>query len=228
MRNVLRLLLLGLMLSPLLSRAQEETTIAEPEKAPFEGEISYKISYSGTGNVKAELPDSMVIAVKGRFWSVEWFGGLAEDLKTRLIYNADDSLLWLVSGTENAAFRMDPNYQAPKAKITPYREYKKVLEINTQKHILQSGESETTFWLTDSLLIQTLPDTFPHPAPLLMVSGKNEIPLRIEADGSNGKTTTMATAIRPGMIPQNRFAIPEGYDRKTFDFYAFHPLLGVK
>lgn len=206
----------------------QETTLLEPTKNPFEGEVSYKITYSNTGKVKNEGPDSMVVAYGTNGWAAQWYGGIAKKLKAELIFSLEDSTFWWVNHKEWVAYRMDSAYQAPKTSLVKLakKETKTILGQKSQKVALKTGESTQTFWLADSLQLAALPDSFPSMVPPLWQLAKFGLPLGMEQISRSGKSTSTAVEIRPMALPPDRFKVPAGYGRQTFDFFSYHPILG--
>lgn len=219
------LLFLGFITTSLLA---QETTLLEPGKSPFEGEISYKIAYSNTGLVQKDAPDSMVIAFGNIGWAAKWFGGTAKKLKAELIFSLEDSTFWWVNHKEWVAYRMDSAYQTPKTSMVKLakKESKTILGQKSTKVALKTGESTQTFWLADSLQLTALPDSFPPVIPPVWQLSKYGLPLGMEQTSRSGKSTTTAVEIRPMAIPADRFRVPTGYTRQTFDFFSYHPNLG--
>lgn len=219
-----------LLLLTSLHVSAQETTSLEPITSGFQGEVSYKIQYSGTGIVEKEAPDSMVITFGVGSWSARWFGGVSKKLKAELLYIGSQNQLWWINHKEWVAYQMDSAYQAPVPTLSnpSKKETKTIKGQPCTKYVAKSNDLVQTFWLSDSLSlnIPSVLDSASLPLPLPWHFGLSGLPLSMEQSSTSGKTITTAVDIRPMAISPATFEIIEGYSRQTFDFFSAHPVLG--
>lgn len=224
-------LLLFAVLSPVAGLWAQETLVNDSTTLyPFVGRIAYKLSYSGKmdANVKENLPDSMVMVVGQNGFRYEFFGGMANELQSAVVWDADAQKLWLLDPLHQTADSMPSYYMGRTYKKTLGTEKSKLLGHPLKSYTLKSGNLSESLSVNDTIFFggQRV-DSLAKFQPPFISAGMQQIPLKFKRTSADGiMQSAQAVMIKPENIQISDWHIPSGYLRQEFDpAEPRHPLI---
>lgn len=200
---------------------------------PFQGRIAYKLSYSGKIDpmVKANLPDSMVMVVGAGGFRYDFFGGMAAELQSSVVWDANTQKLWLLDVMHQTADSMPSYYMGRQYKKTLGPEKSKLLGHPLKSYTLKSGNLTESISVSDSIFFggQRV-DSLAKFQPPFISAGLAPIPLKFKRTTSEGIVqSAQAVLILPMPIQEMDWQIPAGFVRQEFDpAEPRHPLIQEK
>lgn len=223
-------LVLFLIAFPALLRAQEVLISDEGLKEPFQGRISYTISYTGENlsSIKGYLPDSVDVWFSNEYIRSTYYGGLSDSLMKDVLWSRNQDRTWTLDHKNKKALYI-PFDSAKTQRAQPRKSGNqvKISDILCQKYTLKDGKYSHSFWVADSLLYPfKSSDTALSRLPVFLHAKLKGLPLRYHSSSKLGTTKLEAKTVLPGSNPQAKGKLPDGYQEEEFkEFVIRTPLL---
>jgi hypothetical protein len=207
--------------------------VALQAQKPFQGTIKYAYEVEGEGaeQMKAFMPDGMVIKYGDNKMSTEISGGLVAAMMGRIIVN--DGEAYVVKDSDQTVYVMDDEdmegakdavENQPKAtKVAG--ETKEILGYTCTKYLLtmeQEGQKmEQVIWATDAFKAPNM--KMPNQqgsmgSGILSMGGIDGMPMQVDIGLADMPITMVLKVIEmeEGKVPDNAFEKPAGYAEKPF------------
>lgn len=202
---------------------QAQGTAAPSTKAPFEGTIGYRLSYTGYAKEAMPfLPDSLTLFVSHPLIRARYHGGLSDSMGVELLWDASQHRYLMIDHHSQAAWTVDEEHglftkNAIKslAKDTLAGIPCKVYEVPVEGGKDRYSISDSIYFpvvLTDSIR-----DSLTHRVPPFMLAGHSAIPLRLIRTNLNGTVKAKATRVVWGPVNPAELRMPSGYSVLPFD-----------
>jgi hypothetical protein len=208
------------------------TAALQAQKA-FRGTMTftYEISEEGAEQMKAFMPEGMVVKYGDNKMATEMKGGMLSAMMGRIIVNAGEA--YVVKDSDQAVYVMDEEDKEgakeavenqPKATKVD-GETKEILGYTCQKYLFtmkQDGQQiEQVVWATDAFKApdMKLPSQQGSMGSgMLSMGGIDAMPLQVDIAMPNMPVTIVlkATEMVEGEVPDEAFAKPDGYEEKPF------------
>lgn len=198
---------------------------------PFEGTITYQISYEG--KVPAVqmpyLPDSVTLFVGKNAFCYVYHGGIADALGSKMLWDAKSQQLWTISGEKQTADSFPQYYKG-----LPYKSKKlaekqiKVAGHQLEAYALVASEGNNKVWTTDSIYFGGHQvDSLKAFQPPFISAGRPQIPLQsIRTNEAGVRILMKAQKVSAEAVDESLFEIPNSFKKGAFDpFEVRHPLI---
>lgn len=192
--------------------------------------LTYEVSGEGAEQMKAFMPEGMVIKYGDNKMSTEVKGGLVAAMMGRIIVNEGEA--YVIKDSDQTVYVMededvegakDAVENQPKAtKVAG--ETKEILGYTCSKYLLtveQEGQKiEQVIWATAAFKApdMRLPNQGSMGSGMLSVGDIDGMPLQVDIAMPNTPLTMVmkATEMEEGEVPDEAFAKPAGYEEKPF------------
>ncbi len=223
------LLLISFMLA-MNAYAQEVLVSDSATIYPFEGTITYQISYSGKVDPlkRSYLADSVTLFVGKSAMCYVYHGGIADELLTKMLWDADSQKLWLINAGQQTADSFPDYYKGLPYKSKKQNEKAKVAGYSVNSYALIAREGNNKVWVTDSIFFGGHHvDSLKAFQPPFISAGKPTIPLQSVRTNEAGIVIKMkAVQVIPGVLEEKWFEIPDNFEKGPFNpFEVRHPLI---
>lgn len=204
-----------------------------PAKAAFEGEIAFKVDFTG-GDVKAKaqiammMPNSYDLLVRGNQLKVNMHGGMMGMMMGEIIVDGESGRAYAVSDMQETAYEMLPDLSLKglaEPEIEDEGETAQIAGYTCKKYkvtqMKPGGPVVQYMWMTDAIQLGNL-ESFKGPLkdsiPFL-IDGLKGFPLKIitTLPGVDMVMTLSATAVKQRPLDPSEFAVPAGYKIKPYD-----------
>lgn len=192
--------------------------------------FTYEINGEGAEEMKAFMPEGMVVKYGDNKMATEMEGGMLSAMMGRIIVNAGEA--YVVKDSDQTVYVMDDTdmegakdavENQPKATKVD-GETKEILGYNCQKYLFtmkQDGQQiEQVVWATDAFKApdMKLPNQGSMGSGMLSMGGIDAMPLQVDIAMPNMPVTMVlkATEMEEGEVPDEVFAKPAGYEEKPF------------
>lgn len=208
------------------------STAALQAQKTFRGTMTftYEINGEGAEEMKAFMPEGMVVKYGDNKMATEMEGGMLSAMMGRIIVNAGEA--YVVKDSDQTVYVMDDTdmegakdavENQPKATKVD-GETKEILGYNCQKYLFtmkQDGQQiEQVVWATDAFKApdMKLPNQGSMGSGMLSMGGIDAMPLQVDIAMPNMPVTMVlkATEMEEGEVPDEVFAKPAGYEEKPF------------
>lgn len=205
--------------------------VLQAQKA-FQGtmKFTYEVEGEGAEEMKAFMPEGMVVKYGDNKMSTEMNGGMMADMMGRIIVNAGEA--YVIKDSDKTVYIMDDEdmegakdaveNQPEATKVAG--ETKKILGYTCSKYLLtveQGGQkTEQVIWATDAFKApdMKLPNQGSMGSGMLSMGGIDGMPMQIDIGMPNMPVSLILKVmeLEEGKVPDEAFAKPAGYEEKPF------------
>ncbi len=220
------LLILLVLCSTGLSKAQSDDSVNPTKTDPFAGTISYSIFWDGPNTAlwTKQIPDSMTLTIFDGNIKVQVFGGVSDSLLNEYIWIWESGEFFLIDHHNLTVYSNPQDIGQVILNEKDLASDENTLEImgyTCKAYRLPEKENPDTYWLSSQLILTHAKLSDSAHKPPFIDSELKLIPLRMERNVNGVQMVSVATRIKSGAKP---IAPPAGYAEKPFFKHAArHP-----
>ncbi|MCB9230416.1 MAG: hypothetical protein H6581_02030 [Bacteroidia bacterium] len=202
--------------------AQEVLVGDAPGTQPFEGHIRYSVSATvkSVSVNEGYLPDTLILTVSHPWVQIQYKGGLADSMMSRIRWNAEQGETQVIYAPGKLYHTTPESYKPDPGTVKKLGQKEKIAGIECEKYqITYAGNpGKDVVWVSPTLTFpRSEADTALVYRPVFIHPQLPGLPLKVVRTEGNTITTITAREIVPGKPDPDFFEVPKNWGYRIFN-----------